>query len=74
MISAAQSRVRYVNVHFCRKAQLHISVFYWRHGPESQSIFLTFASTFLIKVRNVPSDRGSQLTPRSYFNPVSLRT
>ena len=26
------------------------TVFWWRHGPEAQSIFVTFASAFLIKV------------------------
>ncbi|KDR76303.1 hypothetical protein GALMADRAFT_67889 [Galerina marginata CBS 339.88] len=41
----------------CRPEQLH----YFRHGPEAQSVFVTFASAFLVKL----------LQPRfaSYLNP-----
>ena len=26
---------------------------YFRHGPEAQSVFVTFASAFLVKVNNI---------------------
>ena len=32
---------------------------YLRHGPEAQSVFVTFASTFLIKVRIQPLSRAA---------------
>lgn len=45
-----------VNVSFFARLFLHfiktpdIIVPYWRHGPEAQSVFVTFASAFLVKL------------------------
>ncbi|KAF8986590.1 hypothetical protein BDQ17DRAFT_1436191 [Cyathus striatus] len=43
---AASDVVHAVVDDICRPSQLH----YWRHGPEAQSVFVTFASAFLVKL------------------------
>ncbi|KAF5359499.1 hypothetical protein D9756_003353 [Leucocoprinus leucothites] len=45
-LNAARDVVNAVLNEICRPDQL----FWWRHGPEAQSIFVTFASAFLIKL------------------------
>ncbi|KAJ3568477.1 hypothetical protein NP233_g5683 [Leucocoprinus birnbaumii] len=45
-LNAARDVVHAVLDEICRADQL----FWWRHGPEAQSIFVTFASAFLIKL------------------------
>ncbi|TFK40290.1 hypothetical protein BDQ12DRAFT_680666 [Crucibulum laeve] len=45
-LTAASDIVHAVVDDVCRPEQLH----YWRHGPEAQSVFVTFASAFLVKL------------------------
>jgi len=45
-LSAAFDVVSAVLEDICRPSQVH----YFRHGPEAQSVFVTFASAFLIKL------------------------
>ncbi|KXN91714.1 Protein priB [Leucoagaricus sp. SymC.cos] len=45
-LNAARDVVNAVLDDICRPEQL----FWWRHGPEAQSIFVTFAAAFLIKL------------------------
>ncbi|KAF8656844.1 hypothetical protein AX16_002392 [Volvariella volvacea WC 439] len=45
-LNAARDVVNAVVNDICRPSQLQ----YWRHGPEAQSVFVTFASAFLVKL------------------------
>lgn len=45
-LSAASDVVNAVVGDICRPSQIH----YFRHGPEAQSVFVTFASAFLVKL------------------------
>lgn len=45
-LTAAKDVVNAVVNDICRPSQLH----YFRHGPEAQSVFVTFASAFLVKL------------------------
>ncbi|KAF9525684.1 hypothetical protein CPB83DRAFT_896852 [Crepidotus variabilis] len=45
-IKAASDVVNAVVHDICRPTQVH----FWRHGPEAQSVFVTFAAAFLVKL------------------------
>jgi len=46
-LNAAEDVLRAVVDDICGDSQLRT---YWRHGPEAQSVFVTFASAFLVKL------------------------
>lgn len=46
-IKAASDVVNVVVHDICRPSQIH----FWRYGPEAQSVFVTFAAAFLVKVK-----------------------
>ncbi|PPQ69168.1 hypothetical protein CVT26_003542 [Gymnopilus dilepis] len=58
-LKAASDVVEAVVDDICRPEQLH----YFRHGPEAQSVFVTFASAFLVKL--LQPKFASYLTPET---------
>ncbi|KAK2460891.1 hypothetical protein APHAL10511_007361 [Amanita phalloides] len=62
-LKAAQDVLHAVVDQLCGDPKMRV---FWRHGPEAQSVFVTFASTFLVKL--LQPKFASYLSPDMRFN------